>query len=63
MVLGTCTYVFSFILHRHARKYFTALEEHQLADVQRVMGLLAFSADTQIPAYKVCFFVNLLGTQ
>ncbi len=41
------------LLCRHARKYFTGLEDNQLSDVQRVMGLLAFNADTQIPVYKV----------
>ncbi|CAH1783401.1 unnamed protein product [Owenia fusiformis] len=37
---------------RHARKYFTNLEEAQLFDVQRVMGLLAFSSSTTIIPYK-----------
>ena len=44
------------ILLRHARKYFTG-EESQLTDVQRVMGLLAFSPETQIPVYKVSVFI------
>ena len=38
---------------RHARKHFTNLEEGQLANVQKVMGLLAFTPNTQIEAYKV----------
>ncbi|XP_074641551.1 E3 ubiquitin-protein transferase MAEA-like isoform X2 [Tubulanus polymorphus] len=37
---------------KHARKYFTNLEDNQLNDVQRVMGLLAFPSDTQVAPYK-----------
>ncbi|WAR22456.1 MAEA-like protein [Mya arenaria] len=38
---------------RHARKYFSSqLDEQQLAETQIVMGLLAFSPDTNIPSYK-----------
>lgn len=38
---------------RHARKYFSGqLEDHQLSEIQQVMGLLAFSPDTDIPQYK-----------
>ncbi|XP_060064943.1 E3 ubiquitin-protein transferase MAEA-like [Ylistrum balloti] len=37
---------------RHARKYFVNLEEDQLSDVQRVMGLLAFPSDTSITSYQ-----------
>ncbi|XP_022080728.1 macrophage erythroblast attacher-like [Acanthaster planci] len=37
---------------RHARKYFSSLEGEQLAEVQRVMGLLAFPADTDVSHYK-----------
>lgn len=37
---------------KHARKYFTNVEDDQLKDVQHVMGLLAFSAETDISPYK-----------
>jgi len=37
---------------KHARKYFVNLDESQMGDVQKVMGLLAFPADTEIPPYK-----------
>ncbi|XP_064630741.1 E3 ubiquitin-protein transferase MAEA-like [Lineus longissimus] len=37
---------------RHARKFFTNLEDNQLFDVQRVMGLLAFPSDTNVSPYK-----------
>ncbi|KAL4231398.1 hypothetical protein ACF0H5_008977 [Mactra antiquata] len=38
---------------RHARKYFSNLSEDcHMSEVQRVMGLLAFSPDTQISQYK-----------
>lgn len=38
---------------RHARKYFTSIESDQMPDVQKVMGLLAFSSNTQLKPYKV----------
>ena len=38
---------------RHARKFFSSLEGEQLSEVQRVMGLLAFPADTDVSHYKV----------
>ena len=38
---------------KHARKFFTGLDDHQMTDVQKVMGLLAFPADTKISPYKV----------
>lgn len=37
---------------KHARKYFTNLEDDQLKDVQHVMGLLAFPVVTDISPYK-----------
>ncbi|KAK2182443.1 hypothetical protein NP493_353g02023 [Ridgeia piscesae] len=37
---------------RHARKYFTGLDESQLSSLRQVMGLLAFSVDTQIAPYR-----------
>lgn len=37
---------------RHARKYFTNLEDDQLQDVQHVMGLLAFPFNTELSPYK-----------
>ncbi|KAL5022038.1 hypothetical protein ScPMuIL_001193 [Solemya velum] len=37
---------------RHARKYFTSIESDQMPDVQKVMGLLAFSSNTQLKPYK-----------
>lgn len=37
---------------KHARKYFSALEEGQMAEIQIIMGLLAYSVDTDIPQYK-----------
>ncbi|XP_013383305.1 macrophage erythroblast attacher [Lingula anatina] len=37
---------------KHARKYFNNLEESQMMDVQRVMGLLAFPVDTSISPYQ-----------
>lgn len=37
---------------RHAKKYFANLEDGQLEDVQRVMGLLAFPSNTNISPYK-----------
>ncbi|GAB1604254.1 E3 ubiquitin-protein transferase MAEA-like [Argonauta hians] len=37
---------------KHARKYFTNLEDDQMADVQKSMGLLAFPSDTGISPYK-----------
>jgi len=43
---------------RHARKHFTSLEDGQLADVQQAMGMLAYSPDTNIPAYKVLLDVG-----
>ena len=38
---------------RHARKYFVGLEDDQLHEVQRVMGLLAFPSNTTIAPYRV----------
>ena len=40
---------------KHARKYFSNLEDGQHMDLQRVMGLLAFLADTQVDPYKSMF--------
>ncbi|XP_076367685.1 E3 ubiquitin-protein transferase Katazuke isoform X1 [Tachypleus tridentatus] len=37
---------------KHARKYFVNLEDDQLKNVQSVMGLLAFPAETDISTYK-----------
>lgn len=37
---------------KHARRHFVGLEEHQMPDVQKVMGLLAFMPDTQVSPYK-----------
>ncbi|XP_070541046.1 E3 ubiquitin-protein transferase MAEA-like [Ptychodera flava] len=37
---------------KHARRFFANLETHQLAEVQKVMGLLAYPSDTQISPYK-----------
>lgn len=38
---------------RHARKHFSGVEGDQMAEVQLVMGLLAFSPHTNILRYKV----------
>ena len=38
---------------RHARKYFNGVDEDQLSEVQHVMGLLAFSPQTEVESYKV----------
>ena len=38
---------------RHARKYFSMLEKDQLAEIQNVMGLLAFPMDTNLVQYRV----------
>ncbi|ESO95172.1 hypothetical protein LOTGIDRAFT_117625 [Lottia gigantea] len=40
---------------RHARKYFSNVDSSQIQDIQKVMGLLAFPADTQILPYKELF--------
>ncbi|XP_072026731.1 E3 ubiquitin-protein transferase MAEA-like [Amphiura filiformis] len=37
---------------RHARKYFSMLEKDQLAEIQNVMGLLAFPMDTHLAQYR-----------
>jgi hypothetical protein len=37
---------------RHARKFFSSLDEEHLTDVQHCMALLAFPADTQLSPYK-----------
>ncbi|KAJ8316899.1 hypothetical protein KUTeg_004803 [Tegillarca granosa] len=37
---------------KHARKYFINLEDDQLSDVQRSMGLLAFPNNTSISPYR-----------
>ncbi|XP_048744927.1 E3 ubiquitin-protein transferase MAEA-like isoform X1 [Ostrea edulis] len=37
---------------RHARRYFVNLVDDQLLDVQRVMGLLAYPANTTIAPYR-----------
>ena len=36
----------------HARKYFNGVEENQLGEIQKVMGMLAFPLDTDIGAYR-----------
>ncbi len=43
----------SFFFCRHARKYFLGLDEDQMPNIQRVMGLLAYPIDTKLPAYQV----------
>ncbi|GIY94923.1 e3 ubiquitin-protein transferase MAEA [Caerostris extrusa] len=40
---------------KHARKYFAAVEEDQMKEVQHVMGLLAFPHCTEIHPYKDYF--------
>ncbi|KAG1680519.1 Macrophage erythroblast attacher [Nymphon striatum] len=40
---------------KHARKYFTNMDEDQMTNVQQVMGLLAYSPDTTISPYKELF--------
>ena len=40
---------------KHARKHFSNMEDGQHIDLQRVMGLLAFPADTQVEPYKSMF--------
>ncbi|KAK7109494.1 E3 ubiquitin-protein transferase MAEA-like isoform X2 [Littorina saxatilis] len=40
---------------KHARKYFNGVEEEQFPEVQKVMGLLAFTADTDIAEYQALF--------
>ncbi|KAL8570233.1 hypothetical protein ACOMHN_029933 [Nucella lapillus] len=40
---------------KHARKHFSVVEDEQLSEVQRVMGLLACSPSSQIDAYKYFF--------
>ncbi|XP_076460818.1 E3 ubiquitin-protein transferase MAEA-like [Babylonia areolata] len=40
---------------KHARKHFSIVDDDQLPEVQRVMGLLAFSPTSQIEAYKYFF--------
>lgn len=36
----------------HARKYFTAAEPDQMEDIQKVMALLAFPSNTNLPTYS-----------
>lgn len=50
---------FGLSLFRHARRYFVNLVDDQLYEVQRVMGLLAYSANTTLPPYKVSSFICL----
>ena len=38
---------------RHARRYFINLVDDQLYEVQRVMGLLAYPANTTLAPYRV----------
>ncbi|KAK7508633.1 hypothetical protein BaRGS_00000199 [Batillaria attramentaria] len=40
---------------RHARKHFSGVDEDQFGEVQQVMGLLAFSPDTELSPYKEFF--------
>ncbi|GFT10194.1 e3 ubiquitin-protein transferase MAEA [Nephila pilipes] len=40
---------------KHARKYFSGVEEDQLKEVQHVMGLLAFPLCTEVHPYKDYF--------
>lgn len=59
---SSCPYklIFHFFclsLFRHARRYFVNLVDDQLYEVQRVMGLLAYSANTTLPPYKVSSFI------
>ena len=42
---------------RHARKYFSSLDGEQFAEVQKIMGLLAFPSSTDIPSYRVSSLV------
>lgn len=37
---------------RHARRYFGSLDGEQFAEVQKIMGLLAFPSSTDIPSYR-----------
>ncbi|XP_002741395.1 E3 ubiquitin-protein transferase MAEA-like [Saccoglossus kowalevskii] len=37
---------------RHARRFFSSLEQQQLPEVQKVMGLLAYPSDTTIGSYR-----------
>ncbi|XP_071483209.1 E3 ubiquitin-protein transferase MAEA-like [Diadema antillarum] len=37
---------------RHARRYFGSLDGEQFAEVQKIMGLLAFPSSTDIQSYK-----------
>ncbi|KAK2154234.1 hypothetical protein LSH36_274g06049 [Paralvinella palmiformis] len=38
---------------KHARKYFSNLDDAQMNDVQKVMGLLAYPPDTELAPYKI----------
>nr|CAB3263592.1 macrophage erythroblast attacher [Phallusia mammillata] len=42
----------------HARKFFSAVDESQMAEVKQVMGLLAFTADTHVSPYKSLFSIS-----
>ena len=58
---STSTSIFTFTF-RHARKYLTnsnLVDDAQMSQVERVMGLLAFPADTNIAPYQVYIYIRI----
>ena len=50
-------YGFLFNFHRHSRKHFSSVEPNQVADVQRLMGMLAFNSKSPDCPYSVGQFL------
>ena len=45
-------------LFSHSRKYFTQIDDPEMSDIVKTsMGLLAFSAETQLEPYKVLLHI------